>query len=73
MSKIKMECTIKKWGNSVGIILPKDVVKELDLKPHDKINIEVEKGVKGREIFGLFPDWKINTQKVKDDSREDWG
>jgi len=73
MTTIKMECEVKKWGNSVGVILPKNVVKELALKPKDKININVEKRIKAKEIYGLFPGWSIDTQKVKDESRNDWG
>lgn len=72
MVKIKMECTVKKWGNSVGVILPKDVVKELDLKPNDKINIDVEKGVKVKDILGLVPGWSTDTQKVVDELKKGW-
>jgi hypothetical protein len=73
MVSVKMECEVKKWGNSVGVILPKSVVKELQLKPKDKIDINVEKGIKAKDIFGGLPNWKIDAQRMKDESREDWG
>jgi hypothetical protein len=73
MVSIKMECEVKKWGNSLGVILPKDVVKELGLKPNDTINIDVNRKIKAKEIFGTLPGWKIDAQRMKDESRDDWG
>ena len=72
MVKIKMECEVKKWGNSVGVILPKHVVEELSLKPKDKVNINVERGIKGKEIYGLFPGWSRDTQKAVDELKKGW-
>ncbi|MFA6073664.1 MAG: AbrB/MazE/SpoVT family DNA-binding domain-containing protein [Candidatus Woesearchaeota archaeon] len=73
MVSVKMECVVKKWGNSVGVILPKAVVRELQLKPKDKIDINIEQGIKAKDIFGGLSNWKINAQRMKDESREDWG
>ncbi len=28
----------KKWGNSIGIVIPKDVVEQLDLKPGEELD-----------------------------------
>jgi antitoxin component of MazEF toxin-antitoxin module len=76
MTKIKMECTVKKWGNSVGVILPGNIVKEMDLKPNDKIRIDIEKGVKGKDIWNLLPKQKRNaqrdTQKIVDELKKGW-
>ncbi len=33
----------KKWGNSIGVIIPREVAKRLDLKPGEKLGIDVEK------------------------------
>jgi hypothetical protein len=72
MVKIKMECEVKKWGNSVGVILPKDIVKELGIKPRDKINIDVEKGVRIKDIYGLLPHSGRDTQKIVDELKKGW-
>ena len=37
-----MVATLKKWGNSHGIRLPKQLLNDLDIKVNDKLNIEVE-------------------------------
>jgi len=34
---------LKKWGNSLGIIIPKDKVKELGLSEHDIIDLDIVK------------------------------
>lgn len=36
-----MNITIKKWGNSQGVILPKMVLDSLDLRVDDDIKLEV--------------------------------
>ena len=35
-----MEARLRKWGNSIGIRIPHSVLKELNLKINDWINIE---------------------------------
>jgi antitoxin component of MazEF toxin-antitoxin module len=33
----------KKWGNSIGFIIPKNIVRELNLKPDEEIYFEISK------------------------------
>ena len=35
-----MEIRIQKWGNSLGIRIPSNILKELDLKMNDHIKLE---------------------------------
>ena len=44
---------LKKWGNSLGIIIPKDKIDELGLSEHDFIDIDI---IKKEKIsgFGIF-------------------
>ena len=34
---------LKKWGNSLGVIIPKDKIDELGLLDHDIIDIDIMK------------------------------
>ena len=34
---------LKKWGNSLGLIIPKDKIDELGLSDHDIIDIDIMK------------------------------
>ncbi|MBW1996801.1 MAG: AbrB/MazE/SpoVT family DNA-binding domain-containing protein [Deltaproteobacteria bacterium] len=39
-----MELQIGKWGNSLGIRLPKHISEALHLKPKDKVSCAIENG-----------------------------
>lgn len=34
---------LKRWGNSLGVIIPKDTIDELGLSEHDFIDIDIVK------------------------------
>ena len=68
----EIEARTRKIGGSVGIILPKNVVEKEDIKPNQTIKIEIVPRPKAREIWGLFPEIKTPTQKLKDEARKGW-
>ena len=43
--KIVVGKRVSKWGNGLGILLPKQVVKKMELKAGDKLVLEMEDGV----------------------------
>ncbi len=48
------EVTIKKIGNSLGIILPKEVVKSKKIKKDEKVLIEIVKESNLKPLFGIL-------------------
>lgn len=36
---------VSKWGNGLGVLLPKQVVEKMELKTGDKLVLEMENGV----------------------------
>lgn len=62
----------RKWGNSVGIVIPRDVVQELNLKPHEDILVDIHKksGTVLRELFGALH-WKTPTEEVLRQARRE--
>ena len=68
----EIETTTKKWGSSIGVVLPKKLVEEAGIKPNETIVIEVKKRHKAKEFFGLLKDWKRNAQEIKDEARKGW-
>jgi len=68
------EVTVRKWGNSLGVILPKELVEKRHLKENDKIVlIDVVKEVDLTNIFGsLKGKLKLSGQELKDMAREGW-
>lgn len=47
------EIEVKRWGNSLGILLPKDIVRFNGLSEGDRIKVEI---IKSKRIdgYGLF-------------------
>lgn len=48
-----VEAKIKKWGNSVGLIIPKTIVKVEDLHIGDTVKVDIAKE-KRINAFGIF-------------------
>ena len=66
--------TTKKWGNSIGVIIPKEVVEREGIKPEQQVSLEV-KPMKNSlaELFGKFKTDKP-TQQIKDELKKElWG
>ena len=38
-----IEVRTKKWGNSIGIIIPSETVERFNIKPEEKISVEISK------------------------------
>ena len=69
----EIETKTRKWGSSIGVILPKVLVDEVGIKPNETIVIEVKKRHKAKEFFGLFPRTSKKTaQQIKDEIRQGW-
>ena len=62
---------IKKWGNSLGVILPKSLVEEMGLEVSQKIDIQVIKKGNITDLFGILPR-KMSGQAMKDMLRKEW-
>ncbi len=62
----------KRWGNSIGLVIPKSIVNAEGIVEDDFVKIDIKKEGTAREIWGLFPNLKINPQKAKDEMRSGW-
>jgi len=67
------ETTVKKWGNSLGVILPKELVEYQHLKEDDKVTVFVVKEADLSKIYGSLKG-KITKsgQQMKNMAREGW-
>lgn len=65
------EAIIKKWGNSLAIVIPREVVEQQHLKVNERIGLSIFKRADLVGIFGTLPR-KMSGQKMKDMAREGW-
>lgn len=62
---------VKKWGNSMGIVLPKELVRKEHLKENDAVLVDVVKEADLSDLFGSLKR-KLTGQEFKDMVREGW-
>lgn len=63
---------IKKWGNSLGITLPIDILKNKGIVENEIIEIEIRKKNEPlKKLFGTLSR-KIPAQQFKDEIRAGW-
>ena len=65
------ETIVKKWGNSLAVILPKNFTEEKHIHENDEILIEIVKKADLSDIFGSLKR-KRSGQSFKDMVREGW-
>lgn len=66
MSKSKL----KRWGNSFGVVIPKEMVEKEGLKEGEEVQVSVTKTSDVRHLFGKYQ-FK-NLQKQKEIMKEGW-
>ena len=67
------EAVVRKWGNSLGVILPKDIEKTQHIKEDDTIFVYVVKEADLSKSYGaLKGKLKMSGQKFKDMVRKGW-
>lgn len=68
---MEIKTKLKEWGNSIGLIVPKEIIAENNLKVNDEVIIEIRKK---NEIMKLFGSLKLkrSSQNIKDEARNGW-
>ena len=66
-----IEVTVKRWGYSMGVVLPKQIVEEGKLRENERILIEVVKEADLSKLFGSLKR-KMSGQEFKDMVKEGW-
>lgn len=66
-----VEVITRKWGNSLGVILPKELVVDHKLKPNERVSIVIIKHPDLTQVHGILPR-KMSGQRFKDLARSGW-
>ncbi len=69
---IECQTIARKWGNSLGVILPRELIEKEDIKENEKIKIIILKQEPLKKTFGIFKGKiKKTAQQLKDEMRAD--
>jgi len=69
---IETKTRIREWGNSFGIVIPRELVIKEGFKVNDRVNISIDKKQNLEEFFGKGKGKIKNVQKEKDEARKLW-
>ena len=64
---METETKLRAWGNSIGVILPKEKLKENNLKEGDVVEITLHKKSIFREMFGALKNFTPTSTKSTDE------
>ena len=65
------EIKTKKWGNSIGIIIPSRIIEKLNIRLEENLVVEInKKGNVLKEMFGALK-FKASTRKLIKEARTD--
>lgn len=67
-----LQVTLKKWGNSKGVLLPKNFIEENNLKDDESFFIDVVREADFPEDFGVLKHVKMPGQRFKDLAKKGW-
>lgn len=63
---------IREWGNSLGIVIPKEIVIKEGLRPNEHVTVTISRKQILEDFFGKLKKARIDAQKMKDESRKMW-
>lgn len=70
---VAIEATTRKWGGSIGVIIPREIVESEGIEANKKIRITIEKTPLAKILWRCGPVRKTeSTQKIKDELRAGW-
>lgn len=67
---MQSKAKLKRWGNSYGVIVPKEIVEREGLKEGEEVEILVRKASDVKHLFGRYPFEDLQFEKEK--MRKGW-
>ncbi len=61
---------LKRWGNSYGVVVPKEIVEKEGLQEGEEVEISVRKASDIKHLFGRYPFRDL--QFEKEEMRKGW-
>jgi antitoxin component of MazEF toxin-antitoxin module len=67
---MQVKSKLKRWGNSYGVVVPKEIVEKEGLKEGELVEISVRRAADIRRLFGKYPFKNLQTEK--EEMRKGW-
>ena len=67
----EVEVITRKWGNSLGIRIPKEIAEKEHIGENQRVRIDIRSAGDIRRLRGLVK-FKKTTQQLKDEMRAGW-
>ena len=67
----EVEVQTRKWGNSLGIVIPTKIIEEEKLQENQKVIVEIKRVIDLKKLRG-FIKFKKSAQEIKDEMRSGW-
>lgn len=69
--EMQIKAKVKLWGNSLGVVIPRDIVLKENISENDEVMIKISKKETLEDFFGKGKGLKIDAQKMKDEIRRE--
>lgn len=71
---IEVTAEARKWGRSIGLVIPKELTKREGIRPGDRLKVLVQKEKKNplKEMYGFDPSLRPAREILKDIDKEGW-
>jgi len=66
-----LRAKVRRWGDSLGLILPKELAAKAGLEEGDEVEITITKAVRLEGLFGKLPFKDLGA--LKEELRRGWG
>ena len=65
---MEIKAKTKKWGNSIGVIIPKEIIRQQNIGPDQEVTILISSKpiTTGRDIWGTFKFKKSTEQLMRE-------
>ncbi|OGJ19898.1 hypothetical protein A3K73_01070 [Candidatus Pacearchaeota archaeon RBG_13_36_9] len=70
---IQTRTRIREWGNSFGVVIPRELVIKEGFKANDRVIIRIDKRQNLEEFFGKGKGKIKDAQKEKNEAKKLWG
>jgi len=67
----EIDVIARKWGDSLAIIIPRDIINNEGIKVNEKLHVSVKKEIDFSDVFGKWKT-KKTAQQLKNEGRKGW-